>query len=52
MRQLSLTRDKYWAASVVSRAGVAMLAQLVASLSPELKTSSIPTLFRLFVKPQ
>jgi hypothetical protein len=52
MRQLSLTLDKYWAVSVVSREGVAVPAQLVASWSLELKTSSIPTLFTLFVKPQ
>jgi len=52
MGQLSLALDKYWAASVVSRAGVAVPAQLVASSSPNLETSSISTSFTLFVKPQ
>jgi D-alanine-D-alanine ligase len=49
---LSLTLDKYWAASVVSRGGVAVPAQLVVSSVSDLKTSSIPASFPLFVKPR
>jgi hypothetical protein len=48
----TLAFDKTWAASVVSRAGVAAPAPRIASSSQELKTSSIPMPFRLFVKPQ
>jgi len=49
---LSLTLDKYWSASVVSRAGIAVPAQLVVSSAAELKTSAIPCPFPLFVKPR
>jgi D-alanine-D-alanine ligase len=49
---LSLTLDKYWAASVVSRAGVALPAELVTPSASDLKTCSIPWPFPLFVKPR
>jgi D-alanine-D-alanine ligase len=49
---LWLALDKYWAASVVSRAGVAVPAQLVASSASNLKTCSITGSFSLFVKPR
>lgn len=49
---LSLTLDKYWAASVVSRAGVRVPAQIVVASVSELKKSSIPCPFPLFVKPR
>jgi len=49
---LSLTLDKYWAVSVVSRAGVAVPAPFVASSASDLKNSSIPWSFPLFVKPR
>jgi hypothetical protein len=46
----SLTLDKYWAASAVSRAGVRAPAQLVVSPSSDLKTSLISCPSLLFVK--
>jgi hypothetical protein len=49
---LALTLDKYWAASVVSRAGVAAPAQPGAPSASDLKTCSIPWLLPLFVKPR
>jgi len=49
---LSLTLDKYWAASVVSRAGVPVPAQLVVTSAEDLETSAIPSPFPLFVKPR
>jgi D-alanine-D-alanine ligase len=49
---LSLTLDKYWAASVVSRAGVRVPAQFVISSVSDLKTSSISWPFPLFMKPR
>jgi len=49
---LSLTLDKYWAASVVARAGVAVPAQRVVASASELKNDAIPWLFPLFVKPR
>jgi D-alanine-D-alanine ligase len=52
MRQISLTLEKYRAASVVSRVGVAVPAQLFVSSSFELKTSAIPSPLPIFVKPR
>ncbi len=49
---LSLTLDKYWVASVVARAGVAVPAQLVVSSVSDLENSEIPAPFPLFVKPR
>jgi D-alanine-D-alanine ligase len=49
---LSLTLDKYWAASVVSRAGVRVPAQLVVATVSELENALIPAAFPLFVKPR
>ncbi len=49
---LSLTLDKYWAASIVSRAGVPVPAQFVAASVSDLKTSAISCPFPLFVKPR
>jgi len=49
---LSLTLDKYWAASVVARAGVRVPDQLVVGSVAALKNASIPGPFPLFVKPR
>ncbi len=49
---LSLTLDKYWAASVVARAGVRVPEQCVVASIADLKTASIPGPFPLFVKPR
>jgi hypothetical protein len=48
----ALTLDKYGAASVVSRAGVAAPAQSGAPSASDLKTCSITWPFPLFVKPR
>jgi len=49
---LSLTLDKYWAASVVSRAGVPIPQQFVAASVADLKNAEISCAFPLFVKPR
>jgi D-alanine-D-alanine ligase len=49
---LSLTLDKYWAASVVARAGVSVPAQRVVASLSDLKAGPLPGSFPLFAKPR
>ncbi|HXV36096.1 MAG TPA: D-alanine--D-alanine ligase [Myxococcota bacterium] len=49
---LSLTLDKYWAASVVARAGVSVPAQRVVASVADLKAGTLPGPFPLFAKPR